>query len=500
MERRGRKPAGKAVRRTSHWFRRFVLLAFLAAGGVCAYYALDDRAPVHSSVEAHFKYGSTGAERAFGMPYAVWMALPELFPEYLPARGGGYASLGFIYERDQVLPIGVSERSLHGMRRVALNCGGCHVGSVRETAQSPARVVVGMPANTLDLGALQNFLFQAAADARFTPDEILAQIDRMGLPLGWLERVRLRFREVYLLREQLLMIRQRLAYSEVQPRVGPGRFDATTAIKAFFRMPLGEAYKRTVGTVDVPSVWQMQARDGRSLTWGGSNDSMSELVWLGAVHTGAVGDSADTASIERIRSYLSTEPPPEYPMRNPSSERFERGRALYESRCAECHGRSGRDLNGPEVGKVAPLKLVRTDPNAARTYTAELAGRMNALQVADRPPMMQFRKQEPEGYTNVPLDGLWLRGPYLHNGSVPTVRDLLEPARNRPTLFYRGYDVIDEERMGFVSNVPEAEGRRFFAFYTGLAGNSNDGHDGPRFGTDLPPRDKDALVEYLKSF
>jgi hypothetical protein len=36
------------------------------------------------------------------------------------------------------------------------------------------------------------------------------------------------------------------------------------------------------------------------------------------------------------------------------------------------------------------------------------------------------------GYVNVPLEGLWLRGPYLHNGSVPTLADLLEePAQHR---------------------------------------------------------------------
>src|SRR3712207_7818528 len=45
------------------------------------------------------------------------------------------------------------------------------------------------------------------------------------------------------------------------------------------------------------------------------------------------------------------------------------------------------------------------------------------------------------------LDGLWLRAPYLHNGSVPTVEDLLEPAARRPTVFYRGYDVYDRQRI-----------------------------------------------------
>ena len=50
------------------------------------------------------------------------------------------------------------------------------------------------------------------------------------------------------------------------------------------------------------------------------------------------------------------------------------------------------------------------------------------------------------GYANSPLDGVWLRAPYLHNGSVPTLRDLLEPSDQRPKTFYRGYDVYDQRK------------------------------------------------------
>ena len=499
MERRVKKPAGRVPRRgRRRWILRTGGAAAICALAVFGYYAFDDRAVGYSDVERHFKYGSTGSERSFGMPYVVWKALPALFPEYLP--GKGYASLGFIYERGQDLPVGISQRSLHGMQRVGLNCGACHVGMVRDTAASTPRVLVGMPANTLDLGAFQRFLFRAATDARFTPQQILAQLDRMGEKLGFIERLRLRFHEIYVLRERLLLLRQRLDYAEVQGSYGPGRLDSTSALKAFFGLSLGEAFKRPVGTVEMASVWLMKARDGMSLHWNGNNRSASERVWLGALHTGAVGAAADAASIERTRIWLGTENPPEYPLRAPRSDRFERGRELYESRCASCHGRSGRDFSGAEVGKVTPLQVIRTDPNAARSYSAALAQRMNELQLADRPPLMEFRKTDPEGYANVPLDGLWLRAPYLHNGSVPTVLDLLEPASKRPTRFYRGYDVIDEQRLGFISTVPEADGRRFFAYYTGVAGNSNAGHEGPRFGTDLPAADKDALVEYLKSF
>ena len=53
----------------------------------------------------------------------------------------------------------------------------------------------------------------------------------------------------------------------------------------------------------------------------------------------------------------------------------------------------------------------------------------------------------------MPLDGIWLRAPYLHNGSVPTLRALMFPDA-RPAVFYRGYDVYDWENVGFVASGP----------------------------------------------
>lgn len=95
----------------------------------------------------------------------------------------------------------------------------------------------------------------------------------------------------------------------------------------------------------------------------------------------------------------------------------------------------------------------------------------------------------------MPLDGIWLRAPYLHNGSVPTLRDLLEKPENRPKEYYRGNDVLDKEKVGFVSNLVEEKGKKFFKFDTKIPGNSNSGHS---YGTDLSSDDKDAIVEYMK--
>ena len=103
-----------------------------------------------------------------------------------------------------------------------------------------------------------------------------------------------------------------------------------------------------------------------------------------------------------------------------------------------------------------------------------------------------FRKTQ--GYANAPLDGVWLRAPYLHNGSVPDLRALLFPAE-RPVTFYRAYDVYDWTRGGFVSQGAEAE-REGVKFDTTLRGNGNRGHV---YGVDLPESAKLALLEYLKT-
>src|SRR5439155_23830268 len=100
-----------------------------------------------------------------------------------------------------------------------------------------------------------------------------------------------------------------------------------------------------------------------------------------------------------------------------------------------------------------------------------------------------------DGYASVPLDAIWIRGPYLHNGSVPTLRDLLEPVENRPKVFYRGYNVFDARNVGFISSGPEAE-RVGFRYDVSVTGNRNAGH---LRGTHLSSGEKQALMEYMKT-
>ena len=91
-----------------------------------------------------------------------------------------------------------------------------------------------------------------------------------------------------------------------------------------------------------------------------------------------------------------------------------------------------------------------------------------------------------------PIPGIWASGPYLHNGSVPTVYELLSPVEERRKVFWTGGRELDRQRLGFVSE--DAPGR--FRFDTGLAGNRNTGHHYPPQG--LSPDERKALIEYLK--
>ena len=103
------------------------------------------------------------------------------------------------------------------------------------------------------------------------------------------------------------------------------------------------------------------------------------------------------------------------------------------------------------------------------------------------------------GYANMPLDALWLRGPYLHNGSVPTLRDLLAPPGERPPAFVRGIDIIDSKNGGFLSPscTPGRQPPQGFCYDTRLPGNGNGGHT---FGTTLPATEKEDLIAYLLTF
>jgi mono/diheme cytochrome c family protein len=444
----------------------------------------------YADIEEHFKYGSIGGEAANGIPYWVWKVLPITFADQLP--GEGYASLGFIQEPGKDLPIGFSQSKIL-VKRVAQNCATCHVGSLRATADSPPQIITAMPSNTVDLAGYIKFLAAVAVDRRFTANEMMPQIEALGANFNPLEKLIYRYIAIPQTRDALITQISQFAFLDRQSAYGPGRVDTFSSYKTRqFAFPTESLESNELnGIADFPSVWQQQPREGMQLHWDGNNTSVNERNNSAALAL-VTPTTIDFEAIHRVADWLWTLPAPAYPYEIDRDLALT-GRTIYENNCASCHA-----FGGSLTGQVTPIQEIGTDRGRLDSYTYETLSNQNTLfadisyQGKDQ-RFQNFRKTN--GYANLPLDGVWLRAPYLHNGSVPTLRDLLESPENRPQEFYRGYDVFDRDKVGFVSNVESENGKQYFKFDTSLPGNSNSGH---LYGVDLTSQEKSALVEYLK--
>jgi hypothetical protein len=185
--------------------------------------------------------------------------------------------------------------------------------------------------------------------------------------------------------------------------------------------------------------------------------------------------------------------------------RIERGRVHYERHCKRCHD---------DGAGVVPLEEVGTDANRARSFATKvgelefpaalqdlLARTKQKAYLREGLGEPETRNLEPEviywrapmGYVARPMAGIWASAPYLHNGSVPTLWDLLQPASARPATFPIGHLEYDPGKVGYAT---EVSGTPRFTFDVSKPGNANVGHE---FGIELSDEEKRDLLEYLKS-
>ncbi|MFJ7283181.1 di-heme-cytochrome C peroxidase [Pseudomonas sp. NPDC099000] len=233
-----------------------------------------------------------------------------------------------------------------------------------------------------------------------------------------------------------------------------------------------------------------------------------------------------------------------------------RGRELFSENCAGCHVPRSVQTNGRWVQhlKMLPVDYIGTDPGAANNiadhrfdlsalqwdpaelakldvqlqpppaepldmsklssakglaYVTALVGnrayREAKIPEAERPDMDGFGLpigvRELRAYKARPLAGVWATAPFLHNGSVPSIYQLLSPQDERATTFYKGTFEYDPRHLGYRTQAFT----NGFKFDTRITGNHNSGHEfraGKRgngvIGRLLQPEERWALLEYLK--
>jgi hypothetical protein len=270
---------------------------------------------------------------------------------------------------------------------------------------------------------------------------------------------------------------------KIPPASGPGRNDAFGLLSAaLLNRP------QPYAPIKFGLVWNIDQRTW--VHWDGNTKSpiarnLLASLGLGAPLHGKRGD-LDFATVKRQTDLSESIRPPKYPF-GIDRAAAKRGAAHFESKCASCH-------EGPESDKrLYSIAEVGTDPHRAELFTEKQAEGFNKflaeLEAVGYEPPKEFGVRSTGKYWAATLGGVWARSPYLHNGSVRTMQELLTLPAQRAKTFHRGSQEYDANQMGYTDG-------GVYVFDTEGEGNSNAGHD---YGTKLSAEQKRELMEYLKT-
>ncbi|HEX4486594.1 MAG TPA: di-heme-cytochrome C peroxidase [Terriglobales bacterium] len=224
-----------------------------------------------------------------------------------------------------------------------------------------------------------------------------------------------------------------------------------------------------------------------------------------------------------------------------------RGKDLYEQHCQKCHlpptdspgmqdvqsefWTAGLDGHRFLKTNLVPVENIGTDPAAADNWAklevitgalnlGSVKGTEGLRVVTDKIAEQKYKElnlsakdqmewngyrddgvRAPRAYRARLLEGIWATPPYLHNGSVPSLYQMLIPADRRDKVFYLGSREFDPRNVGFATTNFEGA----FEFRNDVQGNSNAGHEFKNaplgngvIGPELSDDERWALIEYLK--
>ena len=200
---------------------------------------------------------------------------------------------------------------------------------------------------------------------------------------------------------------------------------------------------------------------------------------------------------KKVMAYIESLEPPKYAF-DIDEALAEKGRAVFNNNCADCHGSYGDNPTYPS--RIVPIDEIGTDRVRLDALTVEHRKGYGESWFANYGA--DDTVDDPGGYQAPPLDGIWASAPYFHNGSVPTLWHVLN-SEERPQIWRRpDNDGYDQERVGLqvdsIDKLPEdlrGDLRREY-FDTSVSGKSAAGHTYPDRLTD---EEKKALLEYLKT-
>ncbi len=250
--------------------------------------------------------------------------------------------------------------------------------------------------------------------------------------------------------------------------------------------------KPSIGT-DVPPLWNVKKKKVLYYTGLGRGD-FSKLIMQVSVL--GVHDSTQAREIQQnfvdVLAWLNQLEAPAYPG-EVDQKLAAKGKEVFTVHCSKCHGTYGEDEYYPN--KIIPIRIVKTDPMYAEyNLNSKLMDWYNESWFATSAP--RARDIPSYGYVAPPLDGIWATAPYLHNGSVPDLRALLD-SRQRPTYWSRSGDSrdYDLERVGWKYE-EKNNGRGDWTYDGTKDGSGNQGH---YFGDILSEKERTAVIEYLKT-
>jgi len=256
----------------------------------------------------------------------------------------------------------------------------------------------------------------------------------------------------------------------------------------------------------VPAWWLLKKK--RTIYYTGSSDSRSVRALMQFMMHPLTPPQAfekAEATFRDIQQYLLNLEPPKYPFAIDQAKAA-KGEVVFKDNCAKCHGTYGEKWTYPN--KVIPLAEIGTDPKRHAGIELAYGEAYSKSWFGKEPGWFTDGKElrATAGYQAPPLDGVWATAPYFHNGSVPTLYNVLN-SKSRPRLYTRSFRTdeadYDKERIGWKitelkeppsEKVPAIERRKVYD--TSKPGRSNAGHT---YGDALSDEERWQVIEYLKT-